>query len=262
MTLNKANYLKSHDEILSDLSMIDEIRSRIKAGEIYIIKNLVEKGLVNKIKTYLANIGNNSLPNYKRIEIGCPNFHRLNVWDKRSYVQACFHQFVFFPWNQDVFNFFELFRKIYQVRNLISGNPKNKFLSIEPEDGCIARLAFQFYPKGIGGIHKHSDPIDHHQLTAPILQMSKKGIDFKSGGAYLEASDGKKIMLDDYAEIGDVIYYNAMLSHGVEPIDPECKPDWLSFEGRWVLLFAINKLFDNTEITDAVDLENHTSLKV
>ncbi len=262
--MNQENiyYLESHDELLNDPSLVSLMRTRIEAGGIYIIKNVAEKDFIVQIKLYLTNIGRNSLPNYKKIEEGCLNFHRINLWDKRSYVQACFHQFVFFPWNQDVFNFFEVFKKVYQVRNLISGNQKNKFLGIEPEDNCIARIAFQFYPKGIGGMHKHSDPIDHHQLTAPILQMSKKGVDFKNGGVFVETKDGKKILLEDFADVGDVVYFNAMLPHGVDTIDPECKPNWLSFEGRWTLLFAINKLFDNAQIRDAVDLEMDTLYKV
>ena len=69
-------------------------------------------------------------------------------------------------------------------------------------------------------------------------------------------------MLEDYSEVGDVIYFNAMLPHSVETIDPECKPNWLSFEGRWILLFAINKLFDNTEIKDAVELEENITSQV
>ena len=64
-----------------------------------------------------------------------------------------------------------------------------------------------------------------------------------------------RIYLDEISEPGDVVYFNAILPHGVERIDPDEKVDWLSFEGRWMLLFATNKLFDNAAIRDAVDLE-------
>ena len=54
--------------------------------------------------------------------------------------------------------------------------------------------------------------------------------------------------------MGDVIYFNAQCNHGVETIDPDIEPDWLSQKGRWIALFAVNKLADNEEIQDSKDL--------
>ncbi|MBI3308062.1 MAG: hypothetical protein HYZ79_01655 [Candidatus Melainabacteria bacterium] len=247
-------YIDSHKEILSDKSKISQMKNDMQSGKVYIVKNIITEEKINKIKDYLINIGRHSLPNYKRIEEGCPNFHRLNLWDKRSYVQACFHQFVFFPWNQDMFNFFDVFQEIYYLRNLLSGNLKEKFLRIEPEENCVARIAFQFYPKGQGAMNEHMDPVGHHQVSVPILQMTKKGVDFKEGGAYVVLPSNKKIVLDDIASPGDVIYFHPRLTHGVDLIDPGSQIDWLSFEGRWMILFAVNKLFDNTQIEDAIDI--------
>jgi hypothetical protein len=248
-------YLDDHSKAVNDSNQISEIRTNIQQGDVYIGKNVLPKAIIQRMVKYLKMVGTGSLPNYRKIERGCPNFHRMNLWDPRAFVQGCFHQFVFFPWNQDVFNLFEMTRDVYHMKNLLSGNPRDKFLGINPEDGCTARLAFQFYPKGTGGLNKHSDPVDHHQLSVPTLTMSKKGIDFKEGGAYAEKENGEKIYLDDISEPGDVVYFNAIIPHGVEKIDPQSKPDWLSFEGRWMLLFATNKLSDNASIRDAVDLE-------
>lgn len=260
MFVKEVHYLNNHDEVLNAPSMLDDVRSSIKNGDVFVFKNVYPKGKLLTIREYLIKVGQSSLPNYMKIEEGCPNFHRMNVWDKRSYVLACFHQFVFFPWNQDLFNFFELFKPVYNFRNIINSLPKNKFLGVEAEDGCTARLAFQFYPRGIGGMNEHIDPIDFHQLTVPMMIMSTKGKDFYSGGAYLEKSNDEKIVLDDIADCGDVIYFNAGIPHGVDKIDPDCKVDWYSFSGRWMLLFAVNKLFDNAKIDNAVDLEEKSIL--
>ena len=251
----KVHCVENHFHLLSDSNKIQEMHKNISEGDIYIARSVIPKQKVLEIRKYLTGIGQYSLPNYRKIEVGCPNFHRINLWDKRSYVQACFHQFVFFPWNQNLFNFFELTKEVYYMKNLLSNVRKDKFLSPEPEDGCIARLAFQFYPKGNGAMNKHCDPVDYHQLTVPVMVMSKKGVDFNSGGAYVETKEGKKILLEDFTEIGDVIYFNAQTPHGVEMIDSGSDVDWLSFEGRWMLLFAVNKLFDNNEISNSIDLE-------
>jgi len=247
-------YFDDHSKVVNSPNRVEEIRKNITEGDVYVARNVFPKALIKRMIEYLSKVGSGSLPNYRKIAPGCPNFHRLNCWDPRAYVQGCFHQFVFFPWNQDVLNLFALTAEVYHMKNLLSGNRKDKFLGVEPEDGCTARLAFQFYPKGIGGLNKHSDPLDHHQLSVPALTMSKKGIDFKEGGAYVER-EKVRIYLDEISEPGDVVYFNAILPHGVERIDPDEKVDWLSFEGRWMLLFATNKLFDNAAIRDAVDLE-------
>lgn len=249
------HHIPSITEVLNDMDQLKIIRKQVQNGDLYIVKNVVAPPLLQRIKRYLTNVGQSSLPNYQTIQAGAPNFHRINYWDERAYVQGCFHQFVFFPWNQDVFQLFERFKEVYYLKNLISNLPKTKFLGRTPEDGCTARLAFQFYPQGVGGLNKHIDPVDHHQLCVPIMILSKKGVDYEQGGLYVELKNGEKIVLDDIAEVGDVVLFNAQLVHGVDRIDPHLPEDWLSFKGRWMLLFATNKLFDNKAIANSVDLE-------
>jgi hypothetical protein len=252
----KIEVLENHHKILNDENFAQQVRNNINNGAIYVVKNFINIEIIERIKTYLQGLGSYSLPNYQAIELGTGNFHRINKWDERAYVKGCFHQFVFYPWNQDVFGLFEISKEVFQVKNIISGNNKDKFLGMNGEEGCITRLAFQFYPKGTGGLNKHRDPVDHHQLTVPILTMSEKGKDFKSGGSYVEMSDGTKVYIDEISSPGDLVYFNANMVHGVDMIDPENEVDWLSFQGRWMLLFAINKLASNTTISNAIDLED------
>ncbi len=255
MFARQLRVLEDHAAMLEDAKSLAEMRDGIRAGDVYVAKWVFSPKLVERMKEYLTGIGKSSLPNYRRIEEGCPNFHRINRWDERSYVKACFHQFSFFPWNQDVFDLFALSKPVYQMKNLLSGNDKDRFLGRSPEDGCASRLSFQFYPKGLGGMNKHQDPVDHHQLTVPTLVMSKKGRDFSKGGLFVEKSGGERICLDDATEPGDVLYFNAQTPHGVERIDEGGEPDWLSFSGRWTLIFAVNKLDGNSAVGDSVDLE-------
>ena len=246
--------LDDHDAALADAERLAVMRENIRAGDTYVARQVVPKETLVRIRRYLENIGRSSIPNYHPIAEGCPNFHRMNRWDPRSHVASCFHQFVFFPWNDDPFDLFNVFRPVYHMKNQLSGLPKEKFLGREPEDGCTARLAFQFYPSGLGGLNKHSDPVDYHQLTVPTMLLSRKGEDYKEGGAYVERANGERIQLDDICSWGDVVYFNAQIIHGVERIDPETEPDWLSFAGRWMLLFAVNRLSGNARISDSVDL--------
>ena len=247
--------IENISSIINDQQRIADIRQHIQDGATYVVNSGISRSKLEAIRSYLIGIGQGSFPNYRSIEQGCPNFHRVNRWDERAYVKGCFHQFVFFPWNQDMFDFFNLFRPVFELKNKLSNLPANKFLGAEPEDGCTSRLAFQFYPSGGGALNRHIDPVDRHQLTVPVMLLSEKGKDFNTGGLYIESAAGKRLLFDDIGQLGDIVFFNAQITHGVEPIDPEEELNWPSFRGRWMGLFAVNKLSGTADIPNSVDLE-------
>ena len=255
LTLREIRRVENHDAILGDESKRKEVSDWLDRGDIVVARQVVPKDRLLAIRAYLTRVGQNTLPAYSPIVQGAPNFHRINDWDERSYVKGCFHQFSFLPWNQDYFRAFELLRPVYAMRNLLAGLCPDAFLAREPYQGCVARLSFQFYPSGQGALNRHVDPYDFHQRVVPIILMSKKGVDFHEGGAYVETSSGERVILDDGADIGDVIYFNSQMAHGVAPIDPGSGAHWLDFRGRWIMLAAVNRLAGNTAVGDAKDLE-------
>jgi hypothetical protein len=246
------HWIDDQAALLGDAERLQRVRENIAEGDIYIARRQFTPEWLHEVREYLTGVGRGSLPNYVPIEAGAPNFHRMNRNDSRAYVPGCFHQFVFFPWNQDPFDLFKACAPVYHMKNLLSGLPAGKYLGVQPEDGCTARLAFQVYPRGGGFLHRHADPVDYHQLTVPILQMSRKGNDFDSGGLYVQMSGGQDLIIDEIAAPGDVIYFNAACPHGVAPIDSDVPMRWTTFAGRWMLLFAVNRLAANTAIGNAV----------
>lgn len=248
-------YIDDFTEFLKNHKKISSIKEKITTGSVYIIKSAIDKKYIEKVKKYLISIGKNSLPNYEPIELNAKNSHRINILDERAYVKGCFHQFSFYPWNQDILQLFNYTRDVYFLRNLINGLPKERYVeNILENDGCVARLSFQFYPKSIGALNRHTDPVGEHQLCVPLLIMSKKGDDFNTGGLFVE-SKGKKIYVDDLCDIGDVVLFNAQIPHGVDVIDKEKEEDWFSFEGRMMMIFAINKVGDNNSVINSSDLD-------
>ena len=243
-------------DLLQDGSARERIMAKAPHEFIFLTRQALEPDLVRNLISYLSEVGRNSLPNRIPTLPGCLNHHRVFQWDELSYVKGSYHQFSFFPWNKDIFEVFELFRPIYRVRNLLNGLAPERYLGPTPEDDCIGRIAFQFYPRGKGAMNKHQDPVDIHQKIQPILIMTKRGHDFEEGGLYYEAADGTRVYVDEIAEPGDVVWACPQIPHGVEQIDPGAKPDWLSFRGRWSALVAVNKMLTNTNIADAVDLES------
>ncbi len=251
----KVYELTDHDRLVQDDDRLEEMRQELRSGSLYIARAVVSRETLEPLRDYLSVVGRSSLPNYQPIEPGAPNFHRMNDWDPRAYVGGCFHQFSFFPWNQDPFRMFELFRPVYEVKNRLSGLEAGRFLDKTPDMDCTARLSVQHYPRGGGALKPHADPVDRHQLVVPSMSLCKKGEDFEAGGVFVEPSPGQRIMLEDDLDWGDVVYFNAQCPHGIEPIDPDAPMDWMSFRGRWAMIFAVNKLSSNRAIGDSVELE-------
>ena len=231
-----------------------ELRDEVLNGAVLIVRSAIDPVVSTQIVEYLRQVGKGSLPNYSPIEIGALNGHRLNRRDERSYVKGCFHQFAFYPWNQDVFDLFELLRPVYQFKNRLSGFEPDRYLGPSGEDGVVSRLAFQCYPIGSGFMNAHEDPVGDHQVVVSTMMLSAKGTDFTSGGLYLENSDGSVHCLDDHAGPGDVVFFDARSTHSVKMIDGERPTDWLAFNGRWSLLLATNKTIGVTDIGDAVEV--------
>lgn len=246
-------------EVQTNEAQLERISTAIKDRKVCIIRGALDRDYIRNIIAYLSQVGRSSIPSRHPTLPGCPNHHRVYQWDELSYVKGCFHQFSFFPWNEDIFELFKNFAPIYRLRNYLSGVSPDRFLGKSPDDDCIARISFQFYPSALGAMNKHMDPVDVHQKAIPILIMSKRGKDFEHGGLFFESTSGERVFADEVADPGDVVFTLAQLPHGVEKIDPHLVPDWLSFRGRWSGVVAVNKMVTNRKIADAVDMESRRS---
>ncbi len=248
--------LKYSPDLITDLDFVKEIREGIHSNVGYIFRGVVDPQLIDRIVDYLKCIGRNSLPAYHPLAEGCPNFHRVIQNDKRAFVKSLCHQFLFHPWNHDVFNLFEEMRPIYYLKNSIGGFEKEAFLDATPKAGHISRIGFIHYPRGGGMIKRHADPVGQHQLTVPVLQMSCKGEDYQSGGGYAIDEHGEVLDTDALMEKGDVLFFNAEVIHGVAPVDPDQELDWLSFRGRWSMLASTIKTVADRDTPNSIQLED------
>jgi hypothetical protein len=241
-------------ELLASQPLMDRLLQDIEAENICLVREVISRQEVRALVDYLTGIGRGSLPNWQPIMPKCPNHHRVNQWDPRSYVKACFHQFSFFPWNHDVFNLFQRLGDVFALRNRLAGAEPDAYMGQEPFDDCIARLSFQFYPRGAGAMNAHIDPAGPHQAVVPTLMMSELGSDFREGGAFVKNSAQETIWIERHTNPGDLVLFSPKLVHGVGTIDPGTPVDWPSFQGRWMSIFAVNKLATNMRVGEAVDM--------
>lgn len=243
----------SISEAVQNNKHIALIRERIHDGQIVIFKGFADRNEISALKNYLHNIQRSSLPEFIPIKEGAKNNYRINFEDDRSPVKAFFHVWSFYKWNQDPFLLYNRYEDVYRLRNLIAGLDSETFLKNNIDYDCAARLSVQFYPKGKGYFSAHEDPYDIHQLVVPIMAMSQKGVDFDSGGNFVRTSKDSIIDTEELVEPGDIILFNSLCEHGVNKIDENNLFDPMSDEGRWMMLFAVNKTINNKTISDAVE---------
>lgn len=255
MFLKRLEELPSVDAAIGDASTVTQMREGILGGSAYVFRGAYSREKLHAIRDYLAQIGRSSLPNYESLRPNAPNFHRV-YGDPRSYVQGRFHQFSFFPWNLDVLGLFGTFRGAYVLNNRINQLADETYLGTAAENDCIARLTFQHYPKGVGYIAQHQDVAGPHKFTTVLLTMSDKGSDYSEGGGYVATGETSAIRdLDSELYCGDLLFIHSEVVHGVECIDPDAQPEWLSFEGKWTLVLAVNKLEGTTSIANSKALD-------
>ena len=99
------------------------------------------------------------------------------------------------------------------------------------------RFQIIHYPIGGGFFDWHLHP-RFPVNYGMILNLSKKNINFKSGGTEIKDLNGKIIKVEDYSDIGDLILFRNDLKHRVSPCDPSCD---LTFDqnGRWTAIMPI-----------------------
>ena len=244
---------ESMDQLVASNEKCRSIKELIQNDTIVVIKNVVSEELILNLRGYLGNIGLNSMPNYQPITPDAPNFHRLNNGDLRAHVNGVFQQFNFFPWNDDVFKLHDIFEKVLVLRNRIN-NRDDHFAINDGNDSFVSRLCFQFYPSGSGHLEKHRDPVDIHQMALPSLVMSKFGKDYTGGGVFVEVN-GEKHFFEHELCIGDLTLIKANLVHGVDMVDPHYDGNgFLTYQGRWMGLFPVNKFSHVSSIDDSIAL--------
>lgn len=171
------------------------------------------------------------------------NFQKLSVGGEQSqyhlgtYRPKLVRTFYNPLWQKDIYKMHEIFRKTIAVRNKLLGKLED-FASDRVEDGLWTAARIHQYPLGGGFMGAHQDitltkvanqsGLNYYQL---LLVMSKKGVDFETGGGFVEL-DGKRFIFEEACNLGDIIIYDSQTVHGVEDIDPHKLLDLDSFSGR------------------------------
>jgi hypothetical protein len=227
----------------------------LAAGDIPVFKGVAKESELEPVIRHLHGMMINTMEDYVPIREGARNYMRLSFGDERATVPLWAASWSFFSWNRDLFLLYRRYAAVYRLRNLLSGFPPDTFISRRVEHGCAARLCVHFYPSGKGLLGAHTDPLGRHQIATATLVMSKRGRGFASGGFYVKRQNDERLFVEDTLEPGDLYFCNPACVHGVEIVDASAEYDPMGRAGRWNMLFPVNKIAGNTEISDSINYE-------
>jgi len=188
---------------------IDAVRANIKLNGFNISKRVIDLNLITLATKQIVEKMSNS--NIKKGIVWEPY---IGERDKICYSEddfQCMYRGYAFPWNFDYNEYLNLLENIGDIRNKVFPN------MIEKNIGSYA--TFSLYPTGKGFLKKHSDSIETGKSVGQfIIPLTKKYKDFESGGLFIISPSGDKIDVDNLLDLGDVLFFDGSLEHGVDLI--------------------------------------------
>lgn len=188
------------------------------------------------------------------------NFQKLVVGGTKSVtgIPRFLRMFYNPTFDEDIYGMHDIFRRLIQFRNLLYSLPLNFTVhGVENDHWTASRI--NHYPRGGGFMAAHTDTefgtatvstdLGLKQYVQLLLLMTKKGVDYHEGGAYIDVG-GKRYFFESECELGDIVIYDGRVKHGVEEIDPMEPLDLSSFAGRHVAMVTLFKRFSTESSED------------
>ncbi len=217
-----------------DQPFIESMILAIYFGDVFILKEAFPKEWMISLRKEIFKKGQETESSFHKMVESVPDFHRIidSSIAKNYSFESHKHSHYFFPWNNNQYQLFERTYGRWRVIKLLAGLHPEEYEKNTPKDGVVDRIQIVQYPSGTGKIETHSDPYLNQRLILSGI-MSKRSVDYQSGGVYFIDKQKKKIDIESKLDIGDLVIYFPTILHGVRTIDEGKKPDWNSPEGRW-----------------------------
>lgn len=237
--------INSWDELKNNLDTISE---QLETNSVVLIRGLInpepiKNGIKKLIENY--NISNdthldpkNEVEDWRQI----PNHQRFMAgeWGENETDRSFLYRIFTNPlWQDDVYGLHNTFKELAKLRNILYKLPENYAIS-DTQDDLWTHSRIQHYPRGGGFLCSHQDQQAFQNVAQSgfesyiqvLLMMSDKGKHFEKGGGYM-VHEGKRVILEDFSQIGDIAIYNGQTLHGVEAIDRHRSFHHLEAKGRF-----------------------------
>tara|TARA_Y100000589_G_C27181181_1_gene640834 strand:+ start:2074 stop:2829 length:756 start_codon:yes stop_codon:yes gene_type:complete len=235
-----------------DLDFV-EVKNKLSKNSFVVIRGLVNKkeifNAVNKIKNNFKREKDNPTIGETPKDIQ-KNFQKLLIGGHTHsgiYLTRFYRTFYNPLWEEDIFEMHEIYKKMILIRNICCNLPTNFAIDKIEENGLWSATRIHQYPIGGGYFQKHKDTVltevaNKNKLNfyQVIINMTKYGIDFNQGGAFIELN-GKKILFEKEFELADIIIYDERTIHGVDEIDSNKNLDLDTVNGRITAFVSLYK---------------------
>jgi hypothetical protein len=231
------NVLSRNDFLKFFFEKTDSFMEKINGFEAFVVQKMYDRDEIKALRNSVFQKGLESEAGWHPLYDDCPDYHRLHDNYPQAYVKAKMHAFYHHGYYEANRALFDFFSDIFHMKNYLNHEEKDTYIKTIPSSGIVSRVNLQNYPKGGGYIAEHIDPVCKFAKIQTLIQASKYGEDFSSGGLYAKLNkDSEKIFLDQYTDIGDLILISPGIIHGVDVIDPEEEYNWKKNSGKWTIL--------------------------
>ena len=229
------------------------IKLKLKRYGVCVLKNFLTLKTQKKIYQYYKKYFKIT----KDIKVSGPfrykqrDFRRLDIGDRS--INSRLARFILFcEWNNK--ELFNLISPIIDLRNSIS-NLRKKNFSYDLKKNNSKKFKYcelvrmVQYPKGGGFLSMHKDkselyPKEMTNVLIPFSKRSNKKIKhfgtFSTGGLYY-FKNKKKIDIEKILNVGDLVFHDQSIFHGVSSVDYDKHLDLPKLNGRTTLNFSIAK---------------------
>lgn len=240
--MNKACFVdgaKFRNEFIDLPVSSEEIMKKISDFEVLVLRNVFDAKEMTALKNRLAKYAEANAPQNPPIAPGAPNFYRLDKNPEKSTLKRISRAFSSFYWNElDIAGERPYLKALARLRNRLVGLADD-YAFYGVEDGHISSPTILQYPVGGGYLQSHVDPPSKQKVVVVAI-LSERGVDYQSGGVYVEDPKGEnRVLVDELMGPGDVYLMNPAARHGVAPIDPEKTLDFDSSAGRWMMFSTL-----------------------
>jgi len=135
-------------------------------------------------------------------------------------------------------NLGKIFSYLISLRNRILGMDEG-FGNDPEQDGFWNACRIHHYPAGGGFMFEHRDTLFPKLLEesgCPFLQvlvvLSTRGKDFHTGGGFVDDRDGNRIFYENENSLGNIVFFDGSIVHGVDDVDGDKVMNFSSQAGR------------------------------
>lgn len=217
----------------------DAILEHVSAGRLVVLKNAFPESAMHAIRTGLLEFTKTHPSTNPEVKPGVGHFRRVDINPERSQVKRIVQSFYSFYWGErDISGERPFLLALAGLRNRLAGLREDyAFHGVEDDHLSVPQITH--YPVGGGYLQPHVDPPSIQKVVVTAI-LSRRGVDYESGGLHIEDEAGSsRHMVDDALEPGDVYLMNPAVRHGVAPIDPDKTLNFDSSSGRWMMFSTL-----------------------